>query len=76
MESNLSKKQLFSKEYGEKSATLQYIVLAIRKPSGKHEIIVKAHNLAEEVLYIVSTYDKDLRMYNNAQIWIENWILV
>lgn len=71
-----SKKQEFVKEFDEKIATMRYLVLAIRLPNGAVELITNTMDFQEKFQYLVSTYDKELKMYNNTLIQIINWMIV
>ena len=71
-----SKKQEFVKEFDEKIATMRYLVLAIRLPNGAVELITNTMDFQEKFQYLVSTYDKELKMYDNTLIQIINWMIV
>ena len=71
-----TKKQNFVKEFDEKVVNLNYLVLAIQLPNGAIELITNTMDFEEKFQYILSTYDKDLRMYNNNRIEILDWMMV
>ena len=71
-----SLKQEFVKEFDEKVMTMKYLVLAIRLPNGAIELITNTMDFQEKFQYIMSAYDKDMKIYNNISIQIVNWMIV
>ena len=52
------------------------MVHVVRVPSGAKELITNHTNLMSKVQYILDTYDDELVMKTNRNIWIEGILLV
>jgi hypothetical protein len=72
----LTRKQQFTRDYDGKTPFISHIVTAVRLPNGSTEIIINSYDLENKYFYIISTYDKDLRMYTNRQIEVVDWMIV
>lgn len=56
--------------------TPQYIVTAVRLPTGFIELSVNNGGIEEKIDYILEAYDDDMQLKTNTSIKIENILIV
>lgn len=54
----------------------QYIVTAVKLPTGAIEIAVNHDKIAEKIDYILNAYDEDMRLKTNTDIVMSNIMIV
>lgn len=54
----------------------QYLVTAVRLPTGAIELAVNNQNIADKIDYILEAYDDDMRLKTNTSIKMENILIV
>lgn len=54
----------------------QYIVTAVKLPTGAIEIAVNHDNIAEKIDYILNAYDEDMHLKTNPDIVMSNIMIV
>ena len=71
----LTRKQEFLVEYELLSDTIEWLIVAVRLPDGKVELITNQYrNIAEKVQYYSMAYNDDLVLNTNINIRIVNWM--
>ena len=71
----MTRKQEFLLEYGLLSDNVEWLVVAVRLPDGKIELITNQYrNIAEKVQYYSLAYNDDLTLNTNPKIQIVNWM--
>ena len=54
----------------------QYIVTAVKLPTGAIEIAVNDKKIASKIDYILDAYDSDMRLKTNREICMQNIMIV
>ena len=54
----------------------QYLVTAVKLPTGAIELAVNNQNIADKIDYILEAYDDDMQLKTNASIKMENILIV
>lgn len=54
----------------------QYLVTAVKLPTGAIELAVNNQNIADKIDYILEAYDDDMQLKTNANIKMENILIV
>ena len=54
----------------------QYIVMAVKLPTGAIELAVNSQNIANKIDYILEAYDQDMCLKTNSEIRIANILIV
>lgn len=54
----------------------QYIVTAVKLPTGAIEIAVNSKEIASKIDYILEAYDDDMRLKTNTSIVMQNIMIV
>ena len=54
----------------------QYLVTAVRLPTGAIELAVNNQNIADKIDYILEAYDDDMQLKTNTNIKMENILIV
>lgn len=54
----------------------QYLVTAIKLPTGAIELAVNNQNIADKIDYILEAYDDDMQLKTNTSIKMENILIV
>jgi hypothetical protein len=54
----------------------QYIVTAVKLPTGAIEIAINNQNIKEKIEYILSAYDEDMQLKTNLEICMQNIMVV
>jgi len=54
----------------------QYLVTAVRLPTGAIELAVNNQNIADKIDYILEAYDDDMQLKTNTSIKMENILIV
>ena len=56
--------------------TPSYIVTAVKLPTGAIELAINDKNIADKVDYILTAYDDDMHLKTNADIVMQNIMVV
>lgn len=54
----------------------QYLITAVKLPTGAIELAVNNQNIADKIDYILEAYDDDMQLKTNASIKMENILIV
>jgi hypothetical protein len=54
----------------------QYLVTAVKLPTGAIELAVNNQNIADKIDYILEAYDDDMQLKTNTTIKMENILIV
>lgn len=54
----------------------QYLVTAVKLPTGAIELAVNNQNIADKIDYILEAYDDDMQLKTNTSIKMENILIV
>lgn len=54
----------------------QYLVTAVKLPTGAIELAVNNQNIADKIDYILEAYDDDMQLETNTSIKMENILIV
>jgi hypothetical protein len=54
----------------------QYLVTAVKLPTGAIELAVNNQNIADKIDYILEAYDDDMQLKTNTNIKMENILIV
>lgn len=54
----------------------QYIITAVKLPTGAIELAVNNDKIAEKIDYILGAYDEDMRLKTNPEIVMQNLMVV
>lgn len=54
----------------------QYLITAVKLPTGAIELAVNTQNIAEKIDYILDAYDADMRLKTNSDIVMQNIMIV
>lgn len=54
----------------------QYIITAVKLPTGAIELAVNNDKIAEKIDYILEAYDEDMRLKTNPAIQMQNIMVV
>lgn len=54
----------------------QYLVTAVKLPTGAIELAVNNQNIADKIDYILEAYDDDMQLKTNTSIRMENILIV
>lgn len=63
-------------EEGYDSFKPTYIITAVKLPTGAIELAVNSANIEEKIRYILEAYDGDMRLKTNADIVMQNIMVV
>ena len=63
-------------EVDEKPFVPQYIVTAVKLPTGAVEIAINDKEIASKIDYILEAYDDDMRLKTNTSIVMQNIMIV
>lgn len=64
------------KEAGRKAFEPQYIITAVKLPTGAIEIAVNNQSIAEKIDYILEAYDEEMHLKTNDEIVMQNLMVV
>lgn len=64
------------KEAGCKKFEPQYIITAVKLPTGAIEIAVNNQSIAEKIDYILDAYDEEMHLKTNDAIVMQNLMIV
>lgn len=76
---NIKKKSLFESDLEDAINTygvINKMVIAVKLPTGATELIINTEQLDTKVEYYKAAYDDDMRLKNNSQIQIIDWMFV
>lgn len=54
----------------------QYMVTAVKLPTGAIELAVNNRKIAEKIDYILEAYDEDMRLKTNPDVQMQNIMIV
>lgn len=54
----------------------QYLVTAVKLPTGAIELAVNTQNIADKIDYILEAYDDEMQLKTNTSIKMENILIV
>ena len=54
----------------------QYLITAVKLPTGAIELAVNNQNIANKIDYILEAYDDDMQLKTNTSIKMENILIV
>lgn len=54
----------------------QYLVTAVKLPTGATELAVNNQNIADKIDYILEAYDDDMQLKTNTNIKMKNILIV
>ncbi len=60
----------------EKNGAIQFLVVAVQRPTGAMEVIVNSQDLDDKIEYYMEAYDDDLQLKANNNVKIVNWMVV
>jgi hypothetical protein len=75
MKDYLTMKEKFSLDYFE-SGEFTKMVIGVRLPTGATELIINTENIQEKFEYYLNAYDDWLRLKNNPQVQIVDYMFV
>jgi hypothetical protein len=54
----------------------QYLVTAVKLPTGAIELAVNTQNIADKIDYILEAYDDDMQLKTNTSIKMKNILII